>query len=91
MELFESDNAFNTQKYSNDQFDKLIRGAREETDLQRREDMLLEAERILVEETAGTGPMYFEGEAHLLRPSIKNFVDHQYGAGLDAMWWKLEG
>ena len=91
LELFESDNAFNTQKYSNAQFDELIRGAREETDLQRREDMLLEAERILVEETAGTGPMYFEGEAHLLRPSIKNFVDHQYGAGLDAMWWKLEG
>ena len=91
LELFESDNAFNTQKYSNAQFDKLIQGAREETDLQRREDMLLEAERILVEETAGTGPMYFEGEAHLLRPSIKNFVDHQYGAGLDAMWWKLEG
>ena len=27
--------------------------------------------------------MYFEGEAHLLRPTIKNFVDHPYGAGLD--------
>jgi oligopeptide transport system substrate-binding protein len=91
LELFESDNAFNTQRYSNAQFDRLIQGAREETDLQRREDMLLEAERILVAETAGTGPMYFEGEAHLLRPSIKNFVDHQYGAGLDARWWKLEG
>lgn len=91
LELFESDSSFNTQGYSNEQFDQLIRGAREETDLQRREDMLLEAERILVEEDAGTAPMYFEGEAHLLRPSIKNFVDHQYGAGLDAKWWRLEG
>jgi hypothetical protein len=35
--------------------------------------------------------MYFEGEAHLLRPTIQNFVDHQYGAGLDARWWRLEG
>jgi oligopeptide transport system substrate-binding protein len=91
MELFESDNAFNTQKYKNPRYDQLIEGAREETDAGRRMDMMLEAERILVEEDAGTAPMYFEGEAHLIRPAIKNYVDHQYGAGLDVYWWKLEG
>jgi oligopeptide transport system substrate-binding protein len=91
LELFESDNAFNTGGYANKRFDQLIEGARTETDFGRRMDMLLEAERILVEETAGTAPMYFEGEAHLIRPAIKNYVDHKYGAGLDVKWWTLEG
>jgi oligopeptide transport system substrate-binding protein len=91
MDLWLSDSSFNTQKYSNERYDQLVGGAQEETDLDKRMDMLLEAERILVEEDAATGPMYFEGEAHLIRPAIKNYVDHQYGAGLDVYWWKLEG
>src|SRR5918997_260288 len=86
LELWESDSSFNTQKYSNDRFDGLIRGARTESDPDRRMDMLLEAERVLVEEDAATAPMYFEGETHLLRPAIKNFVDHPYGAGIDVRW-----
>jgi oligopeptide transport system substrate-binding protein len=91
MDLWLSDSSFNTQKYSSERYDELITGAQEETDFDRRMDMMLEAERLLVQEDAATAPMYFEGEAHLLRPTIKNFVDHQYGAGLDVYWWKLEG
>jgi oligopeptide transport system substrate-binding protein len=90
LELFESDSSFNTQGYSNERFDQLIQSAREETDLQRREDMLLEAERVLLEEDAGTAPMYFEGKVRLVRNAIKNIVDHRYGAGLDVKWWRLE-
>jgi oligopeptide transport system substrate-binding protein len=91
MDLWLSDSSFNTQKYSSERYDQLISGAQVETDLDKRMDMMLEAERILVVEDAATAPMYFEGEAHLIRPAIKNYVDHQYGAGLDVMWWKLEG
>jgi len=91
LELWESDNSFNTQKYESERYDRLVKGARAEPDSARRMDMLLEAERVLVEEDAATAPMYFEGEAHLVRPAIKNFVDHQYGAGIDVKWWRLEG
>ncbi|MDP8947870.1 MAG: ABC transporter substrate-binding protein [Actinomycetota bacterium] len=90
LELFESDNAFNTSGYSNKRYDQLIEGARKETDFAQRMQMLLDAEKVLVTETAGTAPMYFEGEAHLIRPAIKNYVDHKYGAGIDVRWWKLE-
>lgn len=90
LELFESDNAFNTQKYANERFDQLIEGARTETDEARRMDMLLEAETILVEEDAGTAPMYFEGEARLQKPYLKNYVSHPYGAGRDIKLWKVE-
>ena len=91
MDLWLSDSSFNTQSYSSERYDQLVGGAQEETDLDKRMDMLLEAEKVLVQEDAATAPIYFEGEAHLIRPAISNYVDHQYGAGLDVYWWKLEG
>jgi oligopeptide transport system substrate-binding protein len=92
LDLFEPGSSFNTSNYKNERYGQLISDAREETDPSRRMDMLLEAERILVEEDAATAGVYFEGEAHLVRPSLqKSYVDHRYGGGYDIKWWKLEG
>jgi ABC-type oligopeptide transport system substrate-binding subunit len=92
LDLFEPGSSFNTSNYENERYGQLISGAREEADPARRMDMLMEAERILVEEDAAIAPVYFEGEAHLVRPSIQDtFVDHRYGGGSDMRWWKLEG
>jgi oligopeptide transport system substrate-binding protein len=76
LDLFVSDSSFNTQKYSNPQYDKLIAQAKEELDEKKRMDMLLEAERVLVEDDAGTAPMYFQGAARLQKPSITKYVNH---------------
>jgi oligopeptide transport system substrate-binding protein len=91
LDLFEPGSAFNTSNYENERYGQLISGAREEADEARRMDMLLEAERILVEEDMGATGVYFEGEVHLVRPTIKNYVDHKYGGGVDLRWWTLEG
>jgi oligopeptide transport system substrate-binding protein len=91
LDLWETESPFNTGGYSNPEYDDLINQAQEETDFARRMQLMMDAEEVLVADDAATAPMYFEGEAHLLRPTIKNFVDHQYGAGLDAKWWRLEG
>ena len=91
LDLFEPGSSFNTSSYENERYGQLISGAREETDPARRMDMLLEAERILVQEDAATAPYFFEGEAYLRRPTIKNFFHHKYGATFDPKWWKLEG
>src|SRR5918994_1853533 len=92
LDLFEPSSSFNTSNYENERYGQLISGAREEADPARRMDMLMEAERILVEEDAAIAPVYFEGEAHLVRPSIQDtYVDHRYGGGDDMRWWKLEG
>jgi oligopeptide transport system substrate-binding protein len=91
LDLFEPGSSFNTSNYENERYGQLISGAREEPDPAKRMDMLLEAERILVEEDAATIPIYFEGEVHLVRPSITTHVDHKYGGGVDLRWWKLEG
>jgi oligopeptide transport system substrate-binding protein len=90
LDLFEPGSAYNTSNYENERYGQLIQGAREETDLARRMDMLLEAERILVEEDAGTAPIYFEGEVHLVKPFLKGYYDHKYGATWSIKDWKLE-
>ena len=92
LDLWLSDASFNTQNYKNPRYDELITAAQESTDLKKRMEMLLEAERILVEEDAALAPQYFEGEAWLIRPALqKSYVDHPYGGGWDMKWWKLEG
>ena len=91
MELFETGNAFNTYKYSNEQYDRLVRGAREELDEAKRMKMMLEAERILIEDTAGCAPMFFQGSARLQKPFITKFVWQPYGGGRDLSLWKAKG
>jgi oligopeptide transport system substrate-binding protein len=91
LDLFEPGSAFNTSNYNNERYGQLISSARTETDETARMDMLLEAERILVEEDAAATGVYYEGEVWLVRPSIKNYVDHKYGGGVDLKWWTLEG
>jgi oligopeptide transport system substrate-binding protein len=91
LDLFEPGSAFNTSNYENERYGQLISDARTETDEAARMDMLLEAERILVEEDAAATGVYFEGEVKLVRPIIENYVDHKYGGGIDLKWWRLEG
>ena len=90
LDLFESTSSFNTQKYSNAQYDELISGAREELDETKRMDMLEEAERILVMEDAGTAPMYFQGQARLQKPFITKHVWQPYGGGRDISLWRIQ-
>ena len=91
LDLYLSDASFNTGKYASDRYDELITQAQEESDAAKRLDYMLEAEKVLVEEDAGVGPMYFDGDTSLVRSTIKNYIDQPYGGGIDLSLWKLEG
>ena len=53
-------------------------------------DMLLEAEKVLVEDDAAISPWRFYGQAYLVNPDkISKFVDQPYGGGKDYSLWKL--
>jgi oligopeptide transport system substrate-binding protein len=68
----------------------LISDAKEEPDAAKRMDMLLEAEKLLVEEDAALAPWRFYGEAYLVDPeTITRFVNQPYGGGKDYSLWKL--
>jgi oligopeptide transport system substrate-binding protein len=86
LDLWLSDSAFNTGKYKGDRYDELVSGAQTETDFARRMDMLLEAEKVLIEQDAACAPMFFEGEVRLVNPSIKNFVYYRSGGYAMKLW-----
>jgi oligopeptide transport system substrate-binding protein len=91
LDLFESSSSYNTSiagGYKNERYDQLINSAKNEADAGKRMDMLLEAEKILVEEDAGVAPWRFYGEAYLVKPTI-TFVRQPYGGGKDYSLWKL--
>jgi oligopeptide transport system substrate-binding protein len=90
LDLWESESSFNTGGYENSRYDQLIDQAQAEADPARRMNMLLEAERILIEEDAGVAPMFFSGVTRLIEPSIKNFVYHNYGGALDLKVYRVE-
>ena len=84
LDLWLSDSAFNTGKYANAPLRRAHQpGAGRSRTSARRMDLMLEAERVLVEEDAGLAPMFFEGQVWLIKPSITNFVYHPYGGGKD--------
>jgi oligopeptide transport system substrate-binding protein len=89
LDLFESTSPFNTYQYSNPEYDKLISRARDELDEERRMDILRQAEIILVEDDAGTAPMYFQGQARLQKPFITRYVNQPYGGGRDISLWRI--
>jgi oligopeptide transport system substrate-binding protein len=79
LDLFLSDSEFNDPSYDNARYDQLINTAQAETDEKVRMDKLIEAERLLVQDDAAIAPVYFVGVAILIRPTIKNFIEHPTG------------
>jgi oligopeptide transport system substrate-binding protein len=79
LDLFLSDSDFNDPSYKNARYDQLIKSAQTETDEQVRMNKMIQAEKLLVQDDAGIAPVYFEGVAYLVRPSIKNHVVHPTG------------
>lgn len=76
--------------FSHPDYQKLIDDAHVETDIDKRLDMLIEAERMMIEDEGTLGPLYFEGKAFLQKPYVKNFIVHPYGASLELKHVKIE-
>jgi oligopeptide transport system substrate-binding protein len=79
LDLWLSDTPLNYSNYRSERYDQLINQAKVEPDEQARMDNLIEAEKLLVEEQAVIAPVHHEGAALLVRPSIKNWVQHPTG------------
>lgn len=76
--------------YSNPEYKKLIDNALKEPDESKRLDMLIEAERIALEEDGTLGPLYFEGKAFLQKPNLKGLIIHPYGASTELKNVRIE-
>ena len=91
LDLWTSDASFNKVDFSNERYDGLIADAKAEPDAARRMEMLMEAERLVVEESAALAPIYYYASASLAKPYVKNYVVHPYGPASDYKYTSIEG
>lgn len=80
LDMWVEGGSANRMDYHNPKLDELVSQARVETDLAKRFDIMLNIEKILLEEDAAIAPLYQDGSAILMRDKIKNLIVHPTGA-----------
>lgn len=83
--------SFNRMDYSNEKYDELVEQAENETNEEKRYEIMLEAERILMEEDAAIGPMYQDATAMVRQPYVKNIIYHPSLPVYSLKWAYIEG
>jgi oligopeptide transport system substrate-binding protein len=83
-DVFRSDSANNNTEWASDEFDALVDEAALETDLQKRHDLYVEAEKLLVEEDAVIIPIYWYTGVRVTKP----YVNRTFGRGGNEAFWK---
>lgn len=73
LEFFASDNANNLEKYTNPKFDQLLSDADKEADLEKKQDLMIQAEKILLDEMA-MGPLYFTRTTYAVSDKLEGLV-----------------
>ncbi|WP_442603754.1 peptide ABC transporter substrate-binding protein [Paenibacillus sp. KN14-4R] len=89
LDLFTSDSAFNDGQWSNKSFDEKIATAYNEKDPATRSKLLVEAEKILINES-GVYPIYFRTRPFLVRENIENLILPVYGYEWELKWTKVK-
>lgn len=72
LDLFVTTNGNNYGKFSNEQYDKLIEQAKNEVDVEKRQELLIEAEKLLVSTEAPVSPLYFSTKPYVLSSKVQN-------------------
>jgi oligopeptide transport system substrate-binding protein len=88
MDLYLSDSAFNNSFFEDEEYDRLIKEAQTTSDLDKRMQNMLKAERILIEQAA-TVPVYFQVWAGLQQSYLKGYAPHSFG-GNDWKYTQIE-
>lgn len=90
VDMFVTGGAHNQMNYSNKKYDDLIKKATTEKDLQKRWDMMQEAEKILIQDDVAISPMYQRGLAYITKTNIKNIHNHSFGGDYSYRNWIVE-
>lgn len=73
LEYFDSDNANNLGKYDNHKYDKLLIDAEMESDPEKKQELMIEAEKLLMEDAA-LGPLYFTCTTYAVSEKLEGLV-----------------
>ncbi|WP_017381585.1 peptide ABC transporter substrate-binding protein [Paenisporosarcina sp. TG-14] len=93
MNLWLTDGGNNKMSYSNPKYDDLINSSVGELamDPEARWDAMAQAEKLLIEEDFGIGPIYQRGTMSLVKPYVKGVVSHSFGGDYSYKWAYIEG
>ncbi|MEG0504885.1 MAG: peptide ABC transporter substrate-binding protein, partial [Raoultibacter sp.] len=73
LELFTSSQENNPSFYKNTEYDKVLAAADEETDPAKRQELLIKAEKILIDDMA-LGPMYFTSTTYMSSAKLEGLT-----------------
>ncbi|MBW7455707.1 peptide ABC transporter substrate-binding protein [Paenibacillus sepulcri] len=90
LDMFLTGGSLNTQDWSNADYDKLIKDAQIQTDLAKRADEMVQAEKILMSEAA-VMPLYFRSSPFVINPKLKDLILPPYGPDFELKWAHFEG
>ena len=82
LELFVTGGSINIPKYSNPEYDKLIKFAQVNTDPKARIEAMQKAEKILAESFV-ISPLYYQDGLYLKDPSLEGLILRAFGNGYD--------
>lgn len=78
LESFQTDHSMNRTNWSNKKYDELLQKAASTANAEERDQYLMEAEKILMEE-APIFPLYFYNSAAIEQPGVSGIVRHPVG------------
>lgn len=89
LELFMTGNGNNYGKFSNKEYDTLLTDAKSEADVNKRQDLLIQAEKLICEKEAPIYPLYFSKKPYVVSDKVTGITrtgfqewDFQDGAKL---------
>ncbi|TCW42110.1 oligopeptide transport system substrate-binding protein [Thermohydrogenium kirishiense] len=85
LDMWETNNGNNTAFYSNPEYDKLIDEAKVNGDLKSRNDQLIQAEKILMNDMP-IGPVYFQARPFVVKPYVKDLYFPTFGSNWEFKW-----
>ena len=80
----------NYGKWSNEQYDALLNQVNTELDVQKRWDLMLQAEELAMNDYANI-PVFQKGNTALLNPKVKDLVNQQVGTPFTFKYVYKEG
>ncbi|MFD1066621.1 peptide ABC transporter substrate-binding protein [Oceanobacillus locisalsi] len=81
LDLYVTDGTNNNTGYSSEEYDQLIEDAKVTyaNDPEQRWEVMLEAEKLLVEEDTVIAPIYQRGRLTLIKPNVNGLEEHLFG------------
>ncbi|MFD0674199.1 peptide ABC transporter substrate-binding protein [Cohnella sp. GCM10027633] len=89
LDMYLTGGPFNTQDWSNAEYDQLVKSAQKNLDNAKRSEELQKAEKILMDEAA-VFPLYFRSSPFLINQKVQGIILPPYGVDFELKWASIK-